>query len=170
MMSALAVRLVVPGELAYRDLAIRTIAEACRLVSSVRRAAAKNGREREDSDDDIDLSNRFDAEMVSAFSEIFNNIALYSYGQKSGDIAVEIALSDDAMSVTLRDTGDSFDIDDVPAPELDSLPQHGMGIHIARAFVDELDYQPGPPNVWRLTKRAMSSNTSVSSAGAADAE
>ena len=42
----------------------------------------------------------------------------------------------------------------VPA-ELDdaSLPEGGMGIHIAKTMLDEITYEPGPPNLWRLLKR-----------------
>ena len=39
--------------------------------------------------------------------------------------------------------------------ELDeaSLPEGGMGIHIAKTMLDEMTYEPGPPNLWRLRKR-----------------
>ena len=39
--------------------------------------------------------------------------------------------------------------------ELDeaSLPEGGMGIHIAKTMLDEVTYEPGPPNKWRLCKR-----------------
>lgn len=170
MESSLAVRLVVPGELVYRDLAIRTIAEASRLVSRRRLAGANGGARGESTAQNLDLTDPFDAELVSAFSEIFNNIALYSYDQKSGDIEVEIQLSQEQVSIVLRDTGDAFDIEAVPPPELESMPQGGMGIHIARAFVDELDYQAGPPNVWRLTKRASMSAAVSKQAMVSDGE
>ena len=28
-----------------------------------------------------------------------------------------------------------------------------MGIHIAKTMLDEVTYEPGPPNLWRLCKR-----------------
>ncbi len=28
-----------------------------------------------------------------------------------------------------------------------------MGIHIAKTMLDEMTYEPGPPNLWRLCKR-----------------
>jgi hypothetical protein len=65
------IRLTVPGTLRYRDVAVRIVAEAARLVSSS----------------------------------------------------------------TQRD------------------PEGGMGIHIAKTMLDEISYEPGPPNLWRLMKR-----------------
>ena len=34
-----------------------------------------------------------------------------------------------------------------------TLPEGGMGIHIAKTMLDEVIYEPGPPNLWRLIKR-----------------
>ena len=48
-------------------------------------------------------------------------------------------------------------IDDVPPLpselDADTLPEGGMGIHIAKTMLDEVTYEPGPPNLWRLCKR-----------------
>jgi serine/threonine-protein kinase RsbW len=53
----------------------------------------------------------------------------------------------------MTDTGQSFDPDTIGPPELDELPEGGMGLFIMRSFMDEVDYHPGPPNVLRLKKR-----------------
>lgn len=102
--------------------------------------------------DQLDLRKQFDAEVVSAISEIFNNIVIHGYADDGGDVVLELTPSRDRLSVTISDSGLAFDIETVPPPQLESLPEGGMGIHIARACVDQLDYTPGPPNVWRLTK------------------
>lgn len=141
------IRVCVPGTLPYRSLAIRVVAEACKLVGA--RPQRGNGSRSE-----LDLSNDFDAEMVSAFSEIFNNIVLHGYGggRELGDIDIVLTPGPDSLSVVISDTGASFDISAVPAPPLETLPHGGLGIHIVKSFVDEVIYEPGPPNVWRLTK------------------
>ena len=58
--------------------------------------------------------------------------------------------------IELTDHGAPFDINEVaPVPaELDeaTLPEGGMGIHIAKTMLDEMTYEPGPPNLWRLRK------------------
>src|SRR5262249_9129562 len=144
-----AIRLVVPGTLTHRAIAVRVVAEACRLVSN------PNARAAVDLGADYDLRHPFDAEFVSAFAEIFNNIAIHAYDPTNpcgGMIELAIAIGADSLTVEIRDSGRPFDIDAVPAPELDALPEGGMGIHIARTMVDEVVYEPGPPNLWRLVK------------------
>jgi serine/threonine-protein kinase RsbW len=59
--------------------------------------------------------------------------------------------------VELIDEGKTFNPQAVATPDFESLPESGMGLYIIRAFVDEMDYSPGPPNVLTLTKRFSSS-------------
>ena len=146
------IKLTVPGELAFRDVAIRAVAAACRLV---RDAATQSG-----TIIPLDLGDEFDAQVVSAVSEIFNNIVIHGYNgdadsaSEPPQVDFELRLDDYSIEVLITDHGRPFDIDSIPAPELESLPEGGMGIHIARSSVDRLDYTPGPPNRWLLTKRA----------------
>jgi hypothetical protein len=145
------IRLTVPGTLRYRAIAVRVVAEAARLVS---------GSDRRDPMDMLsnDVRDPFDTAVVSAFSEIFNNVAIHAY-QRSGGGVIELAITpgDGEILIELKDHGKTFDIDGVePIPEdLDeaSLPEGGMGIHIAKTMLDEVVYEPGPPNLWRLIKR-----------------
>jgi serine/threonine-protein kinase RsbW len=145
------IRLSVPGTLRYRGIAVRAVAEAARLVSE--------STQRDPKDLSIDdVRHPFDTAVVSAFMEIFNNIAIHAYRRKGGGV-IEIAMTptDRELVIEVRDTGIPFDIDGVaPLPdELDeeSLPEGGMGIHIAKTMLDEVTYEPGPPNLWRLFKR-----------------
>ena len=145
------IRLTVPGTLRYRAIAVRVVAEAARLVS---------GSDRRDPMDMLsnDVRDPFDTAVVSAFSEIFNNVAIHAY-QRSGGGVIELAITpgEGEIMIELKDHGQTFDIDGVtPLPdELDeaSLPEGGMGIHIAKTMLDEVVYEPGPPNLWRLVKR-----------------
>ena len=105
-----------------------------------------------------DVRHPFDTAVVSAFMEIFNNIAIHAYQRKGGGrIEISIALSKDSIVIDVKDDGRPFDIDGVaelPAElDDDSLPEGGMGIHIAKTMLDEMIYEPGPPNLWRLCKR-----------------
>lgn len=140
------IRLTSPCTLRHRALAVRLVAETCRLVRGEGTA-----------DEQLmgyDLRDPFDAEIVSAFAEIYNNIVLHAYGRREGetiDIAFHIAAG--TLTIEIRDTGVTFDPTLVPEPDLDALPEGGMGLHIARAMLDEVVYEPGPPNLWRLTKR-----------------
>jgi anti-sigma regulatory factor (Ser/Thr protein kinase) len=159
------IRLSVPGTLRYRPIAVRAVAEAARLVSG----GSANGRDAKNLSADplaLDVRHPFDTAVVSAFMEIFNNIAIHAYQRRgSGTIEIEITLSSDAIVIEVRDDGRPFDIESVAElPEQldeESLPEGGMGIHIAKTMLDEMTYEPGPPNVWRLCKRLPASQVAV---------
>ncbi len=157
------IRLTVPGRLEYREVAVRAVAAACRL------ARGKMGHGWTPSEG-LDLSAEFDAKLVSAFSEIFNNIVLHSYALRHGLIETVMWVSKDGITLEMTDTGTPFQLEEVPEPALDTMPDHGLGIHIAKSFADEISYQPGPPNVWRLTKHALSSREQASATAASRAE
>jgi len=98
--------------------------------------------------------------------EIFNNIAIHAYQRKGGGrIEIAIVLSKDAIVIEVKDDGRPFDIDEVaelPAElDDDALPEGGMGIHIAKTMLDEMTYEPGPPNQWRLCKRLHATHVAV---------
>jgi hypothetical protein len=145
------IRLTVPGTLRYRDVAVRIVAEAARLVSCSSQRSPNDPL-------DHDVRDPFDTAVVSAFMEIFNNVAIHAYQRKGGG-SIEIAITpgERELVIEIKDHGDPFDMDEVaPLPtELDdeSLPEGGMGIHIAKTMLDEITYEPGPPNLWRLCKR-----------------
>lgn len=145
-MSSPTLRLTVPGHLRYRSVAVRVVAEACRLVSGARTS--------DDRSRGFEVTDPFDTAFVSAFMEIYNNIAVHACG-RSDDCNIELlaTIEPDVLTVELRDTGTAFDFAAIPTPQLDDLPEGGMGIHIARTMLDEMSYEPGPPNVWRLIKR-----------------
>lgn len=168
------VALTIPGYLAFRDMAIRVMMESCRLVISGLTTPGQTGSQRAANDADNDADNgghdstpsiadgyhfgsRFSEDVSSGFGEIFNNIVLHAYGGGGGTIRCEASITDDRLEVVLTDSGKSFDIDAVP-PLQEDLPMGGMGLFIARAVFDELDYQPGPPNRWRLVKYVQQSS------------
>jgi serine/threonine-protein kinase RsbW len=128
-------QLRVPGTLQYRDLAVRAVGAACKLVGS-------NPEHPE-----------FDREVLSAFGEAFNNAALHSYEAESGDVEILVEVASDRITIEIRDNGASFDPALVPKPDLDALPESGLGLYIIRSFMDEVEYRPGSPNILSMTKR-----------------
>ena len=134
------IRLRVPGALKYRDLAVRAVAAACKLVG--------------DGDPTGAGDREFIDQVVSAFGEAFNNTAIHSYaGLTVGDVDIEIEIGDSHITIRVLDYGKSYDFLSVPQPDLDTLPESGMGLYIIRSFMDEVDYVPGAPNVLSMTKR-----------------
>ena len=41
-------------------------------------------------------------------------------------------------------------------PDLESLPESGLGIFIIKSFMDQVVYRPGAPNLLEMTKRIVS--------------
>jgi serine/threonine-protein kinase RsbW len=130
----------VPGTLEYRNLALRAVSEACRIAQHDEWEGAS-----------------LEAQTVSALGEAFNNIAIHSYANRpAGDVVIEISWSREEIVMQITDEGHSFDPAQVELPDLDALPEGGMGLFIIRSFMDEVEYQAGPPNVLRLVKRRTS--------------
>jgi serine/threonine-protein kinase RsbW len=135
------IHLRVPGTLRYRDLAVRVVGAACKLVGTP-----------EESTGPI-RNNEWDNEVVSAFGEAFNNAAIHSYdGHQPGEVEIEVDVGPTAITIRLIDYGHSFVLDDVPVPDLDSLPESGLGLYIIRSFMDDVTYVAGSPNVLSMTK------------------
>lgn|SRR5262249_2152757 len=116
----------------YRELAMRFVTSACKLVKSA------NGS--------------FHQHVISAFGEAFNNAVLHSYGPSIGDLEIEIDPRSDRFVIRLMDYGRAFDFDGVTRPDLESLPESGLGIFIMRSCMDDVTYTPGTPNVLTMTK------------------
>jgi serine/threonine-protein kinase RsbW len=124
--------------LTYRDVAMRVVSASCKIFAMDAKMGAQP----------------FQEQLVSAFGEAFNNTVLHAYeGRRDGRVTIEIERSDVTVEIRLIDDGESFDLEKVPTPELDELPESGMGLFIIRSFVDDVSYRAGPPNVLRLTKR-----------------
>lgn len=120
--------------LAYRSLAIDLVATLVDHVTSADRG--------------------FRDEITTAFGEAFNNVAIHSYRNRTdGMLDVEAELGADHMTLKLIDTGVSADFSNIAEPDLDALPEGGLGVFMMRSLVDELVYRAGSPNVLSLTKR-----------------
>jgi serine/threonine-protein kinase RsbW len=131
------IRIQMLGRLQHRDVALRSVSAACKLVSEHVQSAAWD---------------EFRTHVVSAVSEAFNNIVLHGYaGRDDGIIELEIRTRPDRIAIELRDWGESFDPTAVPTPDFDSLPESGLGFYIIQAFMN-IRYRPGNPNVLVLSK------------------
>jgi serine/threonine-protein kinase RsbW len=146
------IRLTAPCSLQHRALFVRLVAESCRLA----RLQASIGDQA--SGDDLapgyDVRDPYDVAVVSAFAEIYNNVALHAYeGAIDPTLELAVVVDVDGVTIEMVDHGQIFDPGKFADPDLDALPEGGMGLHIARAMLDTVEYEPGPPNLWRLHKR-----------------
>lgn len=178
-----------------RYAAVQSVIELCRaarvcrlphLVTSVAPDGVPIGnsrsRKKPDSVDPfrpVDLSNKFDQDFVSAFLEVLNNVVLHAYQRVEERIDVLGLFSDSEVRVDICHFGVGFDMRPIEEPDLDALPEGGMGLFIAKSLLDELRYEPGQydannpeaasatnippvPNRWILTKRLPPSHTQES--------
>ncbi|MBK9071782.1 MAG: ATP-binding protein [Myxococcales bacterium] len=120
----------------------------------------------------VDLTHKFDQDFVSAFLEVLNNIVLHAYRRAEAPIDVVGKFYADEVRVEISHFGLRFDIDAIPAPDLESLPEGGMGLFIARSLLDELHYYPShdaaefvvdtapnaTPHRWSLSKKLTEPN------------
>ncbi len=104
-------------------------------------------------------SRQFRDELVTAFGEAFNNIVNHGYrDQPGGALDVEADLTSEEITLRLIDRGRPIDFARVNPPDLDSMPQGGMGMFMIYALVDEVAYRCGAVNVLSLTKRTSNND------------
>lgn len=77
--------------------------------------------------------------------EICVNIIEHGYETGRGPITIEMVAEEDPVRLTFRDRGRAFDPREAPAPDLDSGWEErrvgGLGWHLVREMVDELEYR-----------------------------
>lgn len=130
-------RFVLPGRLEYRDAARAFLAFVCDRLTAAGRLPP-------------DLGHR----VISAFVEAFNNAVIHAYKNlPPGPIEVEMAISDERLLVRIADHGRTFSPDKVPVPDLDALPEGGLGLFIIRSFMDHVHYErSGDKNILTMEK------------------
>jgi serine/threonine-protein kinase RsbW len=132
------IRMTVLGTLEHRDVVLRAVSAACKLVT----VPPQTGSWQD-----------FQVQVVSAVSEAFNNLVLHGYrGRRDGRIDLSIRPGEGRIDIEVRDWGKGFDPKRVPAPELDSLPESGLGLFIMQSFM-QMKYRRGRPNLLTLSKK-----------------
>lgn len=118
-------RFLVPGKLAYRDAARAFLAYVCDQLGKRGRLAP-------------DVGHR----VISSFVEGFNNAVIHAYkGLPPGPIEVMMEVDARRLRVQIADEGRTFDPKDVPEPDLESLPEGGLGLFIMKNFMDSVHYE-----------------------------
>lgn len=134
------IQLRFPGLLPYRDVALRVVSASCKIASKL-----GGGTHRPSKD--------FADQVVSACGEALNNIFIHGYRNlPPGEVVVEIDFEPKRLVLRILDDGHSFDPSLIPPPDLDGLPESGMGLFIIRSFMDVVTYEPGRPNTLLLAK------------------
>lgn len=160
--AAALIRLQLLGILEHRDVALRAVSTACKLVTPRPQGRAWNN---------------FQMQVVSAVGEAFNNIVLHGYAnpqaraprpqvqaqqvrEQIGSIDLRIQTRRGHIRIELRDWGSGFDPKRVPPPAFDTLPECGLGLYIMQSFM-EMAYRSGRPNLLTLSKRYVERSSAV---------
>jgi anti-sigma regulatory factor (Ser/Thr protein kinase) len=79
---------------------------------------------------------------------------VHSYRDSAGELDIEIDLEPEQLLVRLKDRGAAFDPAAVRAPDLDALPEGGLGLFIMLRAMDEVRwYRQDGQNVVAMAKR-----------------
>jgi serine/threonine-protein kinase RsbW len=93
------------------------------------------------------------AHVISAFSEAYNNVVEHAYhGRRTGAVDVSVEVASEGLTVCLTDEGDGFDMEGVDEPDLDALPEGGLGLLIIRSLMTRVGYERGDRNVLTMFK------------------
>lgn len=87
-------------------------------------------------------------------SEAFTNVARHAYSEdNAGIVRIAAKVDGDKVTITVMDTGASFDPDSVPEPVAASLQVGGYGLFIIKSQVDHFSYEPcDGKNIMTLVK------------------
>ncbi len=94
-----------------------------------------------------------------AVDEACSNIIEHAYGgEEKGNIRCTCSVDDEALTIVIKDTGQSFDLDSVPTPNLsdniDEREAHGLGLYFIRQWMDEVFFETkGQSNILTMIKR-----------------
>jgi len=96
------------------------------------------------------------AKLLIAVGELCGNAIEHAYKGASGQpIRVSLDARPDRLAVEVEDWGVPFDPSRYRAPDLDALPDHGLGLFVVRSAVDEVafDVERAAGTRWILVKR-----------------
>lgn len=105
------------------------------------------------------LSEDFSLELNLALEEIFCNIVKHGYEDDGRhEIAVTLGLNEGMVLLSVEDDAVAFNPLDAPEPVLDgpidTRPIGGLGVHMARTVMDDIEYRrEGDRNLLVMKKR-----------------
>jgi serine/threonine-protein kinase RsbW len=80
-------------------------------------------------------------DMELCISEACTNAIQYgTQSSEMGYISVLFSVSPDKVIIRIGDRGVGFDLEEIPLPDLETLPERGYGLYIIKAKMDEVRY------------------------------
>jgi serine/threonine-protein kinase RsbW len=94
-------------------------------------------------------------DLKLAVDEACTNVIEHGYAGRAGTIELSVDAGSEGLRITIRDRGAAFEPSSVPAADVsarcEDRPIGGLGWHLIRSSVDEIDYERDPSGVNRLT-------------------
>jgi anti-anti-sigma factor len=104
---------------------------------------------------DLGVERAVQAELVLAVGELCANSIEHAYEGRAGQpIHVSVAGHPDRLVIEVEDFGRAFDQSRYTEPDLESLPDHGLGIHLVHRIADSvaIDVAREAGTRWTLVK------------------
>ena len=103
-------------------------------------------RHLEDCGNLMELPQKCRSEINLGLDELFTNIILYGFDDEAEhEIKFTLEKKEETLVVQVEDDGTPFNPLDAAAPDvsqdLDSIDIGGLGIHLVKKMVDDIDYQ-----------------------------
>jgi sigma-B regulation protein RsbU (phosphoserine phosphatase) len=95
-------------------------------------------------------------DIVMAIDEACQNIIRHSYSGDDGEIVIRIERNDADLVISLIDFAPKVDAESVRGRDLDDVKPGGLGTHLMRETMDEVEFAEAPPgcgNLLRMVKR-----------------
>lgn len=90
--------------------------------------------------------------VLVAVGEVCTNVIKHAYGGHGGrPIAIALTVLPDRFVVEVEDEGAPYDPRGYTPPDLDAVPDRGMGLFLVRRNVDELAFDVARPRGTRWT-------------------
>ncbi|CAA7615845.1 SpoIIE family protein phosphatase [Magnetospirillum sp. SS-4] len=89
-------------------------------------------------------------DVVLAVDEACQNVIRHAYRGGDGDIVVHVGREDDLLVIRLMDFAPPVEVSKIRPRPLDEVRPGGLGIHLMRSVMDQVDFLPPPAGIGNL--------------------
>ena len=83
----------------------------------------------------------FASDVELCVSEACTNAIKYGRSvEREDNVSLYFEINPDKLVIKVQDKGIGFNLNDLPDPDLESLPARGYGLYIIRSKMDEVEY------------------------------
>ena len=99
----------------------------------------------------LDCEKEMTEEVILAVDEACQNVVRHAYGGRDdGEIAVELRRDGDDFVVEVQDFAAPVDVETVKGRDLDDIRPGGLGVHLIREIMDDVQFVTPPAGVGNL--------------------